>query len=105
MKVYVVLVTKDMSKIPMTSVILSKTFRSVGSNSYMDIGDVELMEGKISQLTNLIYEKCKFSEAQKNLEFTFKFNNDELDPNKNLSDYDFKKEFASYDSIRITAHF
>lgn len=105
MKVYIILVTNDLRKMPITPVTMSKTFRPVGDDNYIGVGEVELPEGKIGQLTNIIYEKCNFSESQKNVNFTFKFHKEELDPEKNVSDYDFEKELIPKECVRIFAYF
>lgn len=111
-KVYVVLVTKNVEKIPMTSVTMTKTCRLSGDrgnvnddNNYIGVGEIEMSDGKISQLTDLIYKKCKFSESQKNIKFSFKFRNKILDPEKNTDEYDFEKELIPNECIRIFAYF
>jgi len=105
MKVYVILVTKDVKKMPITSITITKTLRPVGDDNYIGVGEVEMSDGKISQLTDLIHKKCKFSESQKNIKFTFKFRNEVLDPEKNICEYDFEKELLPNECIRIFSHF
>jgi hypothetical protein len=107
MKVYVILVTQNIKKLPISPITITKTYRFDDGNdlnNYIGVGEIEMIDGKIDQLTELIYTKCNFSESQKTIKFTFKFRNKILDPEKNIDEYDFKKELIPNECIRIFAY-